>query len=464
MNSSRIILPLIFLAALAAPCPGAARERDRPVYVIPVEGEIEEGLVWVIRRGITEAERNRARAIVLHIDTNGGSVAATQEILKLLARTKIPTYSFIDLNALSAGAYIATATNHIYMAPGSTIGAATPIAAIPGIGPVHLDQAVEEKMTSALRAMIASAAEKNGHPAKIVEAMVDRDVEIPGVVEKGKLLTLTNQQAESDQVGLSEGTAESLSALLETTGLSDAPLVTVETTPAEKAARVLTNSVVTIILLIGGLAGIYLEIKTPGFGLPGIAGILLLSLFFFGHYIAGLAGYEEIALFLAGAVLLFIELFVTPGFGLLGVSGIVLIVVSFVLAMGEGPFFSPETIFSPNYLRALTNLGISLLGLILLILLTYRSLFVRSSPFYGKFVLTAEEKGETGFVSAPRELSRLKGIMGSALSSLRPAGRARFGDEVADVVTQGEFIEAGTGVEVVAVEGSRIVVKKSGRE
>lgn len=453
---------LVLLALLAVPSSAPARHIDRPVYVIPIEGEIGRGLVWAVRRGIREAERKSARAIVLRIDTNGGAVDATQEIMELLSRTKIPSLSYIDTKALSAGAYIAAATKRIYMAPSSLIGAATPVAAPFGIAPVHLDEAVEEKMTSALRAMIAAAAERNGHPARVLEAMVDRDVEIPGVVEKGKLLTLTEQRASSPGVGLSSGTAESLSGALEAAGMADAEVITLEMTPAETFARFLTGSLATVLLLLGGLGGIYLEIKTPGFGLPGIAGILFLSLFFFGHYVAGLAGYEEIVLFAAGAVLLFIELFVTPGFGLVGISGIALIVVSFVLAMGEGPLFDPATFFSPNYLRALMNLGISLLGLILLILLTYRSLFARSSPFYGKIVLTNEETGEKGFLSAPAASARL-GMRGKALSALRPAGKARLGDAVADVVTAGDFIAAGMEVEVVAVEGSRVVVKAIGR-
>ncbi len=456
----RSFLPL---ALLALPAPAPAREADGPVYVIPVEGEIGSGLVWAVRRGVREAERKGARAIVLSIDTNGGAVDATEEIMDLLSRTEVPSYSFIDRKALSAGAYIAAATARIYMAPGSTIGAATPVAAPFGIAPVHLDEAVEEKMTSALRSLIAAAAERNGHPARILEAMVDRDMEIPGVVERGKLLTLTDQRASSAEVGLSAGTVESLPLLLEAAGMAGAPVITLKMRPAEAIARFLTGSLVTVLLLVGGLAGLYLEIKTPGFGLPGIAGILLLSLFFFGHYLAGLAGYEEIVLFAGGAILLFVELFITPGFGLVGVSGIALIVASFVLAMGEGPLFDPGTFLGPDYLRALGRVGIALGGLVILIVLTYRSFFARSSPLYGKIVLTAEEKGVRGFTSSAPGLPDLKGRRGRALSALRPAGKARLGEAVVDVVTEGEFIPEGMEVEVIAREGSRVVVRRADR-
>ncbi len=434
----------------------------RPVYIIPIEGEVEKGLIWLVRRGITEAEENDAQAIVLRMNTNGGAADATQEIMELLARTEIDTYTYVDIRAFSAGAYIAVATRHIYMAPGSMIGAATPIAAVPGMGPAKMDEAVAEKMTSAFRAMIATTAEMNGHPVEVVEAMVDRDVEIPGVIEKGKLLTLTNTRAAGPEVRLSEGTVESLEELLEITGMGNVSRVEIETTPAEKLARFLTGSMVTMLLLGGGLAGLYFEIKTPGFGLPGIAGIILLALFFFGHNIAGLAGMEEVALFLVGLLLLFIELFITPGFGLLGGTGIILIVGSLIAAMGSGPVFSSETVLSRNYLPGLMNFGGALLGLFLLVLLTYRFVFVKSSPLYGKFVLTAEEKKEAGFESSKSSLDRLKGAKGKTFTKLRPAGKALIGGKTVDVVSRGEFIEPNTDIEVIETEGSRVVVRKTG--
>lgn len=450
-------LSLLFL--LLHPAPSLSREGE-PVYIIPIKGEIEQGLVWVVRRGIREAEENNARAIILNMDTPGGKVDATEEIIDLLSATKIPTYTYVNPRAFSAGAYIAMATKHIYMAPGSTIGAATPIAAIPLQGPVEMPEAMEEKFTSALRATIAASAEQNGHPVEIAEAMVDRDVEIPGVIEKGKLLTLTNKKAESEAVELSEGTRENLDELLETIGLGDAPRLSIKVTPSEKLARFITSSTVTVLLLLGGLAGIYFEIKSPGFGFPGILGITLLALFFFGHYFAGLAGYEELVLFVIGVTLLIIELFVTPGFGFLGSAGILLIVISFIAAMGKGPFFSPATILNPNYFRGLTNFGIALLGLIVLITLTYKFVFVKSSPLYGKFVLTQEEKRQFGYDSSESDIARLKGARGIAVTKLRPAGKAKIDERVVDVVSRGSFIDPGDEIEVIEVKGNRVVVKR----
>lgn len=442
-----------FLIPLSTPARPAG-----PVYIIPVEGEIEKGLVWVIRRGVGEAEAAGARAIILHMNTNGGSAAATQDIMELLTRTDIPTYTFVDIRAFSAGVYIAVATDHIYMAPGSMIGAATPIVASPLGGAAKPDEATAEKMTSAFRAMIAATAEQNGHPAEVVEAMVDRDVEIPDLIEKGKLLTLTNRRAVA--VGLSEGTVEDLDQLFNTIGFADAPRETIEILPSEKLARFITSSMVTVLLLLGGLAGIYFEIKTPGFGLPGILGVTCLALFFFGHNVAGLAGYEEIVLFAVGLTLLFIEIFITPGFGILGSAGVLCLFISFIAAMGKGPIFDPTTLLHPNYFRGFSHFGAALLGFLLIILLTFRLVFVKSSPLYGKFVLTAEEKREDGFTSSRIGLADLTGAQGTAITKLRPAGKAKIGDQTVNVVSRGEFINAGEDIKVIKVDGNRVVVKR----
>jgi membrane-bound serine protease (ClpP class) len=451
-------LTLVLLGWFLLP-PVVFSEAVGPVYVIPVEGEIEKGLVWVVRRGIQEAEASGARAIVLNMNTNGGAAAATEEIMELLVRTDIPTYTLVNARAFSAGAYIAVATDYIYMAPGSMIGAATPIASSPLGGAAQLDEAHAEKITSAFRAMIAATAEEKGHPVEVVEAMVDRDVEIPDLIEKGKLLTLTNTRAV--EAGLSLGTVSDLLELFSEAGFPDAPRQEIRITPSESLARFITGSLITVLLLLGGLAGIYFEIRTPGFGFPGILGLSLLAVFFFGHNVAGLAGYEVIVLFIVGLILLSIELFFTPDFGLLGAGGIVCIVLSFILAMGKGPLFNPQTILHPNYFRAVSIFGVTLAGFLILILVTYRAIFTRSSPLYGRFVLTAEEKRKAGFESAETGISGLAGSRGEALTKLRPAGKALIDGRPVDVVSLGEFIDRGEGIKVVTVDGNRVVVRRA---
>jgi len=244
-------------------------------------------------------------------------------------------------------------------------------------------------------------------------------------------------------------------------GFPDAPRQEIRITPSESLARFITGSLITVLLLLGGLAGIYFEIRTPGFGFPGILGLSLLAVFFFGHNVAGLAGYEVIVLFIVGLILLSIELFFTPDFGLLGAGGIVCIVLSFILAMGKGPLFNPQTILHPNYFRAVSIFGVTLAGFLILILVTYRAIFTRSSPLYGRFVLTAEEKRKAGFESAETGISGLAGSRGEALTKLRPAGKALIDGRPVDVVSLGEFIDRGEGIKVVTVDGNRVVVRRA---
>ena len=460
---TRIFLEILVLLLIGASYFCAAQEDTAGgtaglVYVVPIEGEIERGLTYFIKRSVKEAEKYGARALIVHMDTNGGEFSATETIMDTLLDTSVETYTFVDKKAFSAGAFIAVATKHIYMAPASVIGAATPIAVGPTGGPVELSEAVEEKITSGIRALIGAAAEKNGHPRDIVEAMVDRDVEVKGVIEKGKLLTLTSKEAESEKVGLSEGTVENIDELVEKIG--GGRVVRAEISMSEKVARIITSSAVRSILLMLGLLGIYVEVKTPGFGLGGTVALLCFSLFFFGHYIAGLAGLEELLLFVVGVILLSIEIFLIPGFGITGLLGIGCILISFVLAMTEIetipgiPWWSQK-----QYENALYVIGVAIFGSISLAFLILR-FFLPKTPLWGKIALEDAELKDEGFSVVSFE--KFLGRKGLSQTVLRPSGKAVFEGELLDVVTEGEMVPKGTQVKVIRVEGNRIVVEKNG--
>ncbi|MDD5557148.1 MAG: NfeD family protein [bacterium] len=443
---------LIAVLLLAAP---AAGEPPGPVYVVPVEGEISRGLVYLVRRGIREAEAARAAALVLRMNTNGGRLDATEEIMEELAHTPLLTITFVDHKAFSAGAFIAIATKAIYMAPGGLIGAATPVMVGPG-GGRDMGEAIEEKVTSATRAMIRSAARRNGHPAAVVEAMVDRDVEIPDVSPKGKLLTLTAEEAAEEAVGLSLGTVSSVEEILRLRGLEGAAVVAIEPRWSEKAALFLTHSVVSGLLLMAGMMGLYIEFKTPGFGLPGLAGLAALGLFFWGHRVAGLAGFEELAILLLGLLLLGLEIFVIPGFGVAGIAGIAAIfaaILSSMLRRFPGAPVVPEL---GRLAQPLLSLGIGIAGSFFGAAIALRYL-PRAGAARG-IILTEEERAAEGFRSAPRDLAGYVGREGVALTDLRPAGKARFGEELLDVVTEGDYLDRGSRITVLAVEGGRVVV------
>ncbi|MCF7847889.1 MAG: ATP-dependent Clp protease proteolytic subunit [Kiritimatiellales bacterium] len=442
--------------------PAPAEEAPaKVVYVIPIRKAIEPALLYVVRRGMDEAVREKADAIVFTMDTPGGRVDVTEDIIKLITETDIPIYTFVENQAFSAGAIIALATKHIYMAPGSVIGAATPLTMTPMGGVQELPDEVKEKMTSAVAALVRSAAEQGGHDKELAEAMVraDMEYEVNGKVisKEGRLLTLTNEEAEQ-LVGedphplLSEGTVKDLDEMLEKTGLAGAEKRVLEVTGAERLARLIAGMASVLLLL--GLGGIYMEFKTPGFGIFGITGITCLALFFFGHHIAGLAGMEDVLVFMLGVILLLIEILVIPGFGITGITGILLIFISLVSAMSErmpGEWrpisFAPETFAKP-----LLNVTVAFVGAFALAALAGK--YLPKTHAFKSITLDAT-------IQNPGDSSELLGLEGVARSDLRPGGTALFGDRRLDVVTHGNYINQGTAIQIVETHGNRIVVEEA---
>nr|HPR69224.1 ATP-dependent Clp protease proteolytic subunit [Kiritimatiellia bacterium] len=341
MNKFPLFLAL--LTALAAPparSEPAPAPPTAPVYVIPIRGQIEGALLYVIRRGLAEAERDNAAAVLLVMDTPGGTLNAASDIVRSIQAAPTPVHTFIEKDAFSAGAIIALATRSIYMAPGSVIGDALPILMSPVGGVQEMPEGLEEKSVSAVSALVRAAAQEAGHDPELAEKMVRREKEFKigdeVISPAGQLLTLTAEEAarsgrEEGRSLLSAGTLPDLAAVLEALGLAGHPVRELQITAAERTARWIAAA--APVLMILGFLGIYLEIKTPGIGLPGLFGAVCLALFFWGHHIAGLAGMEDLLLFAAGVVLILIEIFVIPGFGVTGMLGIVLVLLSLVGAM-----------------------------------------------------------------------------------------------------------------------------------
>jgi len=459
---------LALLTLLVIPTLGKAEEvsstpeKKALVYQIPIENQIEPALLYVIRRGVTEATKAKADAIIFTMNTPGGRVDVTRDILDIIKNIEVPVYTFVERDAYSAGAIIALSTPHIYMAPGSVIGDATPILMGMTGGVQELDEDTREKMKSGVAAMVRSAAEQGGHDPEMAEAMVRKEAEYyigTNLVSKaGEVLTLTNTEADGI---LSEGTVEDLTALLEAIGLPDAEIKKLEVTPLEQLARVI--AAIAPILLMIGLGGIYLEIKTPGFGLPGIGGAIALSLFFFGHHIAGLAGMEDLMLFIIGFTLLFVEVFITPGFGVLGSSGLVLIFTSLLNAMSwqvPGELLPTLSGRGATLQHALFNLSLGMIGTAIVGVLAGH--FLPKSRIARPMVLSTNVTAADGFVAA-HDQSDLLGQSGQAEMNLHPAGRALIDGNRVNVITRGEFIKKGSSIQVVETHGSRIVVELSPR-
>lgn len=435
------------------------------VYVLPIEGMIEPALLYVLRRGVAEAERNGANALVFTMDTPGGTLDAAREIVYLIQGFDGPTYTLVTKSAFSAGAIIALATDHIYMQPGTVIGDAMPISVSPLGGVKEMPEAIQEKMVSGVAAMVRSAAQQNGHDPLLAEAMVRRELEYKIgdkiICPKGQLLTLTDVEAaqlHEQRQGplLSRGTVKNLDDLLSRIGLEHAEIRQFQVSRAEKVARMI--SAFAPIFLIGGLLGVYIEIKTPGFGLPGLLGLLCLAIFFWGHHIAGLAGFEDVLIFLVGIILLALEIFVIPGFGVTGILGMALIVFALFKAMiihyPGGPIL-PEADW-PHFDLQLLSLTGSLLASVALVGLLAR--YLPETRIGNRLILQASEKSSEGYVARSAIALLSPGATGVAITPLKPGGSAQFGHKKFSVVTQGEFIDAGSPVSLVEQKGMRLIV------
>ncbi len=426
------------LGAIAVP---GTVQNESTVYRVPVTGEIELGLAPYIQRAVKEAAEVGAAALILDIDTPGGRVDAAEIISDALTDSEVPVYSLVNRRAYSAGALIALSTSRIYMRPASVIGAATPV---DGTG-----TKAPEKIVSAMRSQMRALAESNGLEPEVAAAMVDEDIEIDGVVESGKLLTLTTEEAV--EIGYAEA-IEDLDALLVELGHEGATVVTLELNWAERLVRFFSSSLVSPFLLSLGFLGLLIEIRTPTFGLAGTMGLISLGLFFGSNMIVGLAGLEDVLIVGAGLVLLGIEAFIVPGFGIFGVAGVVAILTGLYMSLlGNIPTM-------PDFTRAAWVLTSSTLLLIGSAWALIRTLPSSSRLAESGIFLLAKTTSAIGYESAEVR-SDLVGKYGTAITDLRPAGTALIGDERIDVVSESEWISAGTPVKVLSAEGYRHIVR-----
>ncbi|MGE0865081.1 MAG: nodulation protein NfeD [Vicinamibacterales bacterium] len=439
-------LVLLVLLAVSA-IPRAHSQTATPsVHVIAIEGMIDLGLAPFLARTLREAQEAGAAAVVLDINTFGGRVDAAVAMRDALLNSPVRTIAFVNQRAISAGALIAMACHTLVMANGGTIGAAAPV-----VGGAGAPEPADEKSVSYVRKEFRATADARGRPPEIAEAMVDADVEISGVIAAGKLLTLTTTEAMALKVA--DHTASDLAGALAVAGLPGAEVRYAHQTWAESLVRFLTNPVVASLLMTLGMLGLFVELRTPGFAVPGTVGVLSLGLFFWGHWIVQLAGWEELLLVAAGVVLIALEIFVLPGVTVAGLAGILALGAGLGLALvGAGATVS----------IAITALGrvalaflVAMAGALLLLRLLPRL------PFGRRLILATGLRTDQGYGSAPAADLQWLGRQGVARSPLRPAGIADIDGTRVDVVSDGAFIDAGTAITVTRVDGNRIVVRRS---
>jgi membrane-bound serine protease (ClpP class) len=409
------------------------------VYRIPVTGTIEMGLAPFISRALREAEAAGARAAILDVNTLGGRVDAALNIVDAVTAAAIPVYAFVDPRAISAGALISVATDSIFMSAEASIGASTVVDAE--------GSKVSEKAQSVMRAQFRALAERRGLDPRIGEAMVDETIEIPGVVDAGKLLTLTADEAERLGYAIE---VESFSDLLAQLGIQGAEVVTPELNWAEHLVRFLSNPLVAPLLLSIGVLGIMIEIKTPSFGVAGLVGLGSLAAFFGSHLIIGLAGLEEVLLLAAGMVALGIEVFVVPGFGIAGLIAIACIGTAIFLALlGNLPTWADIARAGGVVMATVVIVSAMIYGLV--------QHLPTSRRWRGIFLQATLGKDE-GYVAAEARAD-LMGVEGVAATDLRPSGTAVVDGERLDVVSEAGFVPKGARVRIVRSEGYRLVVQ-----
>ncbi len=399
------------------------------VYTIDVEGEVNSGLARFIEKSIDRAETDGAEAIILQITTFGGLVDSAVAIRDILIDTSVMTVAYVKDRAWSAGALITLACDKIYMSPGSSMGAAE-------------TRPNEEKYISAFRKEFKTTAEKQGRNSDIAAAMVDSDIAIDGVIEKGKLLTLT--ASEATELGMADLIVTSQHNLLADLGFEDGIIRKLEPTLIDRFARYVTNPYVGSILITVGFVALVVEAITLGWGVAGTIGILSLATFFSGNLLVGNTNWGLILLFVAGMILLALELFVVPGFGVTGLGGIILVIASLFLT------FNDPTI-------GLYAVSFSLISSIIITIILFR--FFGKSKTWNRIALTITQSKENGYLAA-KTRSDLLGLEGEALTTLRPTGTALIAGERIDVLSESSYIEKGNKIKVVKIEGVKVIVRE----
>ncbi|MFH1459084.1 MAG: NfeD family protein [Candidatus Omnitrophota bacterium] len=492
MENSKLILKLIlitnFIILLSIPalCNEPTQINSDSVYFIPVKGTIDLGLSSFIVKCVQEAQEKKALAIVLEIDTFGGRVDAANDIVTSIQKiSPLPTFAYITNSAWSAGALIALSCKNIIMKKGASIGSAEP--RILGLTPGA--ESVDEKTISALRAKFKATAEASNHNSALAVAMVDKDVELIKILEKDgfliltrdeltakkselklknkdekiinkkeKLLNLTAQEAFDLKLAvlIVDSEKDFIEYLKQTINpvLKNLDIFRPQPTWSENLVRFLTHPIVSSLLLSLGFLGLIFELKIPGWGISGTLGVIFIILFFWGHYLVGLASWLDILILVIGVILLFIELFIIPGFGVFGITGIILIISGLTLSLIKYPLTFPSLQLG----SALSTLGFTLIALFIFFILLFR--FFPQSKVWKHILLSNREEKNLGFeVKSIPENINIDAI-GTAQSILRPSGRAQFNNISIDVTTQGDFIPKGEKIKIVRISGNKIFVEK----
>jgi len=450
------------------------------IVVVTISGDVEPGMAAFLKRALNDIQDTEDTLVVVEMDTFGGRVDSALEMVDALLNVQnARTVAYVTNKAISAGALISLACNQLVMKSNTTIGDCAPIT-YSNEGPKMMG----EKFQSPLRAKFRTLAKRNGYPAVLAEAMVtdqmevfrieldgqsvymdaqeyqdlekerkDRIVSKKTVVAKGELLTMDDSEAL--ELGFSSMSVANLDELLNELTSGDYTLTRIQESWSENLVSIIGK--LSPILMLIGLGALYTEIKAPGFGAPGIVGITCLALVFLNQYFVGLADYTELLIIVIGLILMGFELFVLPGFGIAGIAGILCITAGLLLSLQDFVIPDPDLPWEKALLiNNALKVSSAVLGSFLLALFMLRYIFPNlSKTVKGPYL---EATLADARLNLPIEVLLQQGQTGTALTLLRPSGKAQFDGEVYDVVTQGEFVPKGSGVRVLKIKGTIITV------
>jgi len=460
-----LLLSLVLSSQVMAP--ENSRSDTVLVYTFAIKENIAAPAWRTTQEAFEEAAELGADVMILHMNTYGGEVSAADSIRTKLLNSPIPVHVFIDDNAASAGALIAIACDSIYMRPGAKIGAATVVN--------QTGEQVPDKYQSYMRATMRATAEAHGKdtlirgsdtllvwhrdPA-IAEAMVDPRLYVEGVSDTGQVLTFTATEAMTH--GYCEGTAENLEGVIEQLGIETYELKTFAPSLLDKVIGFLINPVVSGVLIMIIIGGIYFELQSPGIGFPLAASILAALLYFAPLYLEGMAQHWELILFIVGVILIMVEIFAIPGFGVAGVAGIIAMITGLTLSLVDNVVFEEPEFTGEGLgvlMRALSLVLVSVLLGLIFSLWSARKLLTTSA--FSNLSLKSEQRIEEGFVGVETAQRSLVGMTGIAHTVLRPSGKVMIGDKLYDAKSEYGLIEKGQPVKVIRYETGQIYVVKT---
>ncbi len=468
---------ILLLAALigqaAEPAAGAAPAVAAPakktvVYVIPVKDQINSPTLFILRRGLKEAIEQKADVVLLDMNTPGGALDVTFEIMEALEKFPGKKITYIDREAMSAGAFISAVTDEIYFVPNGVIGAAAPVMATGG----EIDKSMKQKIVSYLRARMRASSEGKGYRGQVISAMIDEDYELKigekVLKPKGELLSLTATEAmeeygEPPQPLLGAGKAADIPALLTAKyGAGNYEVRNFQVTWSESLAKYLTT--LSPILMGLGLLALFIEFKTPGFGWPGSIGVVLLALVFLGNYVAGLSGHEPAMIFVIGVALVAAELIFFPGLVVVALTGVIFMLGALVWA---GADYWPNEPMTVNFSGEMLMQPVLNLGLGLVIAFGLFALFLKYLPKTGLYqhlavqgasLTPAQTSGELSLTAAA--LAGLNGRRGVAVTALFPSGEVEVDGHRYQAKVDLGFVEANTIIVVTGRTDFGLTVEK----